>query len=450
MGKYSCIAYTDGIPTMLVVCDETVMTFYIENGVIAAVSWMAPEESMRLPITEQEAQRLMTIDPSLLTDENLHSILIGPEIALVNDDFTFDSPEDLSSEQLFMLFLHWSSDYTYTRDNYKQADGKYHFTESFVNSVLRYHFCDGSFTFDITQCGNYDASDGTAVIENVSGFGGDRDLRIADVQVLGGSTVQVTADFYNADPFLDGSGGELRYARKVYTLDFYYGGALFQSARFAALPEDDLRAALKLHTGETTDDLAQLFWTYDGQNRNLLGSLPSGNWTALPLTEDAWDGLSLFVYERWARENNWPLTISETDFDHTLVRYFPLGRYGWEDRSSLYLTYEDGTYTRTINDNHGARYCYLKRISCMADGSFQLVFRCLDVPELTEYADASADVRAVYDHAGAEELQPQEFRRAVYRAFADGVISGTTERTIRLRLAGEARYPFRFLSASDG
>ena len=453
MGKYSYIEYMDGVPTMLVVCDETVMTFYIENGVIAAVSWMAPEEAMRLPITEQEAQQRMTIDPSRLTDENLHSILIGPEVALVNNGFTFDSPADLSSEQLFLLFLYWSSDYTYTRDNYKQADGKYHFTESFVNSVLRYHFRDGSFTFDITQCGNYDASDGTAVIENVSGFGGGPDLRIADVQVLGGSTVQVTADFYNADPFLDGSGGELRYARKVYTLDFYYGGALFQSARFAPLPEDDLRAALQLHTGETTDDLAQLFWTYDGQNRNLLGSLPSGNWTALPLTEDAWDGLSLFVYERWARENNWPLTISAADFRNTLERYFPLGRYGWEDRSSHYLTYQDGTYTRTINDNHGARYCYLKRISCMADGSFQLVFRCLDVPELTEYADASADVRAVYDHAGAEELQPQEFRRAVYRAFADGVIptgNSMTELTVTVRLTGEARYPFQFLSASDG
>lgn len=451
MGKYSYIEYMDGIPTTLVVCNETPMTFYIENGVIAAVSWMAPEESMRLPITEQEAQQRMTIDPSLLTDENLHSILIGPEIALVNDGFTFDSPEDLSSEQLFMLFLYWSVDST--RDNYKQADGKYHFTQDFINGILSHYFRTGSFTFDITQCRNYDASEGTAVIENVSGFGGGPDLRIADVQVLGGSTVQVTADFYNADPFLDGSGGELRYARKVYTLDFYYGGALFQSARFAPLPEDDLRAALQLHTGETTDDLAQLFWTYDGQNRNLLGSLPDGNWTALPLTEDAWDGLSLFVYERWARENNWPLTISETDFDHTLERYFPLGRYGWEDRSSLYLTYEDGTYTRTINDNHGARYCYLKRISCMTDGSFQLVFRCLDVPELTEYADASADVRAVYDHAGAEELQPQEFRRAVYRAFADGVIptgNSMTELTVTVRLTGEARYPFQFLSARDG
>ena len=89
----------------------------------------------------------------------------------------------------------------------------------------------------------------------------------------------------------------------------------------------------------------------------------------------------------------------------------------------------------------------------MADGSFQLVFRCLDVPELTEYADASADVRAVYDHAGAKELQPQEFRRAVYRAFADGVIptgNSMTELTVTVRLTGEARYPFQFLSASDG
>lgn len=451
MGKYSYIEYMDGVPTTLVVCNETPMTFYIENGVIAAVSWMAPEEAMRLPITEQETQQRMTIDPSLLTDENLHSILIGPEIALVNDGFTFDSPEDLSSEQLFMLFLLWSADST--RDNYIQADGKYHFTQDFINGILSHYFRTGSFTFDITQCRNYDASEGTAVIENVSGFGGGPDLRIADVQVLGGSTVQVTADFYNANPFFDNSGGEIRYARKVYMLEFYSTGVLFHSARFMPLSEDDLRAALQLHTGETTDDLAQLFWTYDSQNRNLLGSLPSGDWTALPLTEDAWDGLSLFVYERYARENNWPLTISETDFDHTLVRYFPLGRYGWEDRSSLYLTYEDGTYTRTINDNHGARYCYLKRISCMTDGSFQLVFRCLDVPELTEYADASADVRAVYDHAGAEELQPQEFRRAVYRAFADGVIptgNSMTELTVTVRLTGEARYPFQFLSARDG
>ena len=95
---------------------------------------------------------------------------------------------------------------------------------------------------------------------------------------------QVTADFYNADPFLDGSSGELRYTRKVYTLDFYYGGALFQSARFGSTKRT-MSVALKLHTGETTDNLAQLCLGHcDTPERDLVGSLPDGNWTA-PLTE---------------------------------------------------------------------------------------------------------------------------------------------------------------------
>lgn len=70
--------------------------------------------------------------------------------------------------------------------------------------------------------------------------------------MLEGSTVQVTADFYNANPFFDNSGGELRYARKVYTLDFYYGGALFQSAQFAALPGG--RSACSSKTAHRRDD----------------------------------------------------------------------------------------------------------------------------------------------------------------------------------------------------
>ena len=74
------------------------------------------------------------------------------------------------------------------------------------------------------------------------------------------------------------------------------------------------------------------------------------------------------------------------------------------------------------------------------------------MPELTEYADAGEDVSEVYDHAGAEELQPQEFRRAVYRAFADRVIptgNNMTELTVTVRLTGDALQPFRFLSAGE-
>ena len=449
MGKYSYIEYTDGVPATLVVCDETVMTFYIEDGVIAAAGWMAPEEAMRLPITEQEAQQRMTIDPDLLTDAHLQSILLDPEITLVNNGFTFDSPADLSSEQLLMLFLLWSADST--RDNYLQADGRYHFSQDFISGILSQHFRPGSFRFDITQCADYDAADGTAIIENVSGFGGWRDLRIADVQILEGSTVQVTADFYNSDPFFDGSGGEIRYARKVYTLEFYNTGVLFQSARFAPLTEDDLRTALQLHTGETTDELPALFWTYDSQNGNILGDLPNGDFTTQPLTDETWDDLSLFVYARWARKNGWPLTISAVDFRNTLARYFPLSRYGWEDRSSLYLTYQDGTYTRTVNDHHGTRYCYLKRVSTMADGRFLLVFDYLDVREPVQYADADERVRAVFDHAGVTaDLQPAQFRAAVYGAFRDGAIpleSDMTEFSVQVRLTGDALQPFLFVQS---
>ena len=41
----------------------------------------------------------------------------------------------------------------------------------------------------------------------------------------------------------------------------------------------------------------------------------------------------------------------------------------------------------------------------------------------------------------------------MYRAFADGVIptgNSMTELTVTVRLTGEARYPFQFLSARDG
>ena len=74
-------------------------------------------------------------------------------------------------------------------------------------------------------------------------------------------------------------------------------------------------------------------------------------------------------------------------------------------------------------------------------------------PVPVSYTHLDVYKRQVYDHAGAEELQPQEFRRAVYRAFADGVSptgNSMTELTVTVRLTGEARYPFQFLSARDG
>lgn len=282
MGKYSYLAYTDGVPEKLVVCDETEMTFWIEDGGIAAVSWMAPEEAIRLPVTEQWVQERMTL-----------------------------------------------------------------------------------------------------------------------------------------------------------------------------LAEGKLRAALQQSTGEGTEDLAALFWVYDGQNGNLFGELPAFSAEeigAQPMDNETWDALSLFVYERYARENGWPLTIGAEALRETFERYFPLDSGTWQDRSSHYLTYQDGIYTRTVyDDGHHSRYCYLRGVQCTQDGALELLFDRLELPADMEYETADASIRAVFDYAGATELQPPAFREAVWQAFSAGVLpleGNKTERTVTIRLTGDAAQPFRFLACS--
>lgn len=282
MGKYSYLAYTDDVPEKLVVCDETEMTFWIEDGGIAAVSWMAPEEAIRLPVTEQWAQERMTL-----------------------------------------------------------------------------------------------------------------------------------------------------------------------------LAEGKLRAALQQSTGEGTEDLRALFWAYDGQNGNLFGELPAfsaGAIGAQPMDEETWDALSLFAYERYARENSWPLTIGAEAFRDAFANYFPLDSGTWQDRSSHYLTYQDGIYTRTVyDDGHHSRYCYLRSVHCTQDGALELRFDSLELPADMEYETANASIRAVFDYAGVTELQPPAFREAVWQAFEAGVLpleGNKTERTVTLCLTGDAAQPFLFMECN--
>ena len=282
MGKYSYLEYTDGVPEKLVVCDETEMTLWIEDGGIAAVSWMAPEEAIRLPVTEQWAQERMTI-----------------------------------------------------------------------------------------------------------------------------------------------------------------------------LTEGKLRAALQQSTGEGTENLAALFWAYDGQNGNPFEELPAFSAEAIatqPMDDETWDALSLFAYKRYARENGWPLMIGAEALRDTFASYFPLDSSTWQDRSSHYLTYQDGIYTRTVyDDGHHSRYCYLRGVQCKQDGSIELRFDSLELPADMEYETADASIRAVFDYAGATELQPPVFREAVWQAFSAGVLpleGNNTGRIVTLCLTGDAAQPFLFMECN--
>ena len=226
------------------------------------------------------------------------------------------------------------------------------------------------------------------------------------------------------------------------------------AARFAQA-EGKLRAALQQSTGEGTEDLAALFWAYDGQNGNLFGELPAFSAEAIatqPMDDETWDALSLFAYERYARENGWPLMIGAEALRDTFASYFPLDSSTWQDRSSHYLTYQDGIYTRTVyDDGHHSRYCYLRGVQCKQDGSIELRFDSLELPADMEYKTADASIRAVFDYAGATELQPPAFREAVWQAFSAGVLpleGNNTGRIVTLCLTGDAAQPFRFLACS--
>ena len=61
--------------------------------------------------------------------------------------------------------------------------------------------------------------------------------------------------------------------------------------------------------------------------------------------------------------------------------------------------------------------------------------------------------RRYYPNVTREEAGLEETEQLLSRAFADGVIptgNSMTELTVTVRLTGEARYPFQFLSARDG
>lgn len=170
------------------------------------------------------------------------------------------------------------------------------------------------------------------------------------------------------------------------------------------------------------------------------------------MDDETWDALSLFAYERYARENGWPLMIGAEALRDTFASYFPLDSSTWQDRSSHYLTYQDGIYTRTVyDDGHHSRYCYLRGVQCKQDGSIELRFDSLELPADMEYETADASIRAVFDYAGVTELQPPAFRAAVYQAFSAGILpleGNNTGRIVTLCLTGDAAQPFLFMECN--
>lgn len=183
----------------------------------------ASAEVDELPETEIPAEE--SGDAGSVTDEELLDLVLGPEIALAGqNEFTFQDPTELSSQELYMLFLYFSDYETLVKDCQDKDSGEFTFTREYISAVLSKYFKD--YTLDLTQIYDYNAERDAAVTTQVSGFGGCRNPKLVEKEV-DGSIVTFTVDYY---AFEDTAQTGTPYMRKIYQVEFYDGGTYYLSA----------------------------------------------------------------------------------------------------------------------------------------------------------------------------------------------------------------------------
>ena len=166
-------------------------------------------------------EAVWTLDPAEVTDNFAVDTLIRlPELALSGLGFTFDSPRDLSSQQLYLLFLAWTAPEE-LNDCYDVKDSSYIFSADAICQTLDRYLA--GYSFDISECPLYDAGRGAVVTPMAGGFGGNMDVQL-ESKTFDGNTAALTA-------LLDGS------TRKTYTVTFYDGGYRYQSVQLLSQPE---------------------------------------------------------------------------------------------------------------------------------------------------------------------------------------------------------------------
>ena len=401
---------------------------------------------------EERQDEGWTLDESILTDEYLISLVIGEEIALTGDNsFTFDTPADLSSQELYILALAWGGSEGAFDHCYNGETEEYTIRQEDLEAVLAPHF--KTFSLDITKISNYDSAAGAVVTWTVTGFGGGRYMAVSEKQVEG-NVVTFTAGFYEDE----GRTGQ-PYAVKTYTIEFYDGGYWFLSAVAepvdGAAPEASPMAdVLRAWVGGAADgELIRAAYAYQRQTE----LRHQYEWRALPDfgPEEAvdWDQLTLFVFhmsEMLGRNPEGYLTIDGETFDAVVSRYFPDLTY--TPHSSAFFTYSDGVYTATGWDFGGTTYYRPVSAEALGDGRYTMVldgfaFHEMDfVPGESGYSPA---MEAVMNYAGGwpEDLDSvllEIFLREDYREILP--VSQRVE--ITFRLGGEGDPPFQYLGCS--
>ena len=178
----------------------------------------APQPGSPQPAAQEPA---WSLDPDSVTDSFVADTLIRlPELALSGLSFTFDSPADLTSPQLYLLFQAWAEPEELRACHAETADVYIFPADAICRTLDRY--LEG-YSFDIAACPLYDAGRGAVVTEVAGGFGGNVDVTVEN-KTFDGNTVTLTA-------LLDES------MRKTYTITFYDGGYRYLSVRQLDAPQ---------------------------------------------------------------------------------------------------------------------------------------------------------------------------------------------------------------------
>ena len=171
----------------------------------------------------------ITSDLSALPDGDFLAFIIGIEAVQPDDTFIFNDPGELSSDELFRMFLWWT-DRSVLEEYQNPDDGLFYFPASIIHRTLDCYF--RWYTFDIRKCAGYDAESGTVVAQTIYLEGRDQDVLTQMVsKTTDGHEVTYTVDFY---PVLDRVGPE-PFARKEYTFLCYPGDFYIESARYVSL-----------------------------------------------------------------------------------------------------------------------------------------------------------------------------------------------------------------------
>lgn len=205
--------------------------------------------SPELETTEQEVQ---TLPQEEMTDEISDETLLAliragetvSEMQSVQHPFIFDSPKELTIQQLYMLFCYWSPSWEEMQPYFNEEDWLFYIPEEFIRSVLDQHLKD--YRFSIEELADYDPETDTVRTPTVSGFG-DHDgwhlvmqQREQDGDIIT-CTVEFQYDAYTPKQY------QAHRTWKEYRFQVENGTVYFLSARELETPKDWTKAELSIN-----------------------------------------------------------------------------------------------------------------------------------------------------------------------------------------------------------